>query len=64
MSNVIQFPMDRIQLSPKAFDFFSDRVDQQSFELESQTLDILNQAKALEEQSERILQMMEERFND
>ena len=64
MSNVIKFPMDRIQISPTAFDFFSDRIDQQTDELEAQTLDILNQAKALEEQSERILRLMEERFND
>lgn len=55
MSNVIQFPMERIQISTKLINFFSDRVDDQLSDLEAQSLDILDQAIALEKQSQRIL---------
>ena len=58
MSNVIQFPMDRIRLSPNVDDFFADKIFDQTDQLEEQLNDVLSQAIALEEQSERILQMM------
>ncbi len=65
MSNVIQFPMDRIpyQISTKVINFFSDKLDDELddiiledlSDLEIQSLDILDQAIALEKQSQRIL---------
>jgi hypothetical protein len=60
MSNVIQFPMERIQISTKLINFFSDRVDDQLSDLEAQSLDILDQAIALEKQSQRILDSLED----
>ena len=60
MSNVIQFPMERIQISTKLINFFSDRVDDQLIDLEAQSLDILDQAIALEKQSQRILDSLED----
>jgi hypothetical protein len=58
MSNVIEFPMDRIRLSPSADEFFADKIQAQTNQLEEQMNDILNQAIALEEQSARVLEMM------
>ena len=60
MSNVIQFPMDRIQLSPNTNNFFFDKIQSQTDQLEIHMDECLAQAIALEEQSQRILQMMEE----
>jgi len=50
--------MDRIRLSPNVDDFFADKIFAQTDQLEEQLNDVLSQAIALEEQSERILQMM------
>lgn len=58
MSNVIQFPMDRVRLSPTADDFFYDKILTQAFDLEEESLRILEQAKAIEEQSQRVLDLM------
>ena len=58
MSNVIEFPMDRIRLSPTADDFFHDKILTQAFDLEEESLRILEQAKAIEEQSQRVLDLM------
>ena len=58
MSNVIEFPMDRVRISPTSEDFFLDhaiRVIQQEIDLEEETLEILEQAKAIEAQSQRVL---------
>ena len=53
MSNIIQFPMDRVRLSPIADEFFDSTyaIAHQSIDLEKETLQILEQAKAIEEQS-------------
>ena len=62
MSNVIEFPMDRVRISPTGEDFFLDhaiRVIQQEIDLEEETLEILEQAKAIEAQSQRIAALME-----
>ncbi len=59
MSNVIKFPMDRIRLSPNAEDFFADRICDQADQLEEQLNDVLSQAIAIEEQTARLLKMME-----
>ena len=59
MSNVIQFPMDRVRLSPTADDFFfalSNSI--QEIDLEMETAKILDQAKEIEEQSQRVLDLM------
>ncbi len=60
MSNVIQFPMDRVRLSPTPEDFFFDALTTavQTIDLEMETLKILDQAKAIEEQSKRVLDLM------
>jgi hypothetical protein len=61
MSNVIEFPMDRVRISPTGEDFFLDhaiRVIQQEIDLEEESLRILEQAKAIEEQSQRVLDLM------
>jgi len=58
MSNVIQFPMDRVRLSPTAEDIFFDEILQQAFDLEQESLQVLAQAKAIEEQSRRVLDLM------
>ena len=60
MSNVIEFPMDRVRLSPTAEDFFFDALTTavQTIDLEIETLKILDQAKAIEEQSQRVLDLM------
>ena len=60
MSNIIQFPMDRVRLSPIADEFFDSdyAIAHQSIDLEKETLQILEQAKAIEEQSRRILDLM------
>ena len=68
MSNIIQFPMDRIQISTKVINFFSDKLDDELddiiledlSDLEIQSLDILDQAIALEKQSQRILDSLED----
>jgi hypothetical protein len=68
MSNVIQFPMDRIKSSSTVtfvdgtgpFVWYS--TPSQTDQLEEQMNDILDQAIALEEQSARVLEMMEESF--
>ena len=52
--------MERIQISTKLINFFSDRVDDQLIDLEAQSLDILDQAIALEKQSQRILDSLED----
>ena len=62
MSNVIEFPMDRVRISPTSEDFFLDhaiRVIQQEIDLEEETLEILEQAKAIEAQTQRIAALME-----
>ena len=62
MSNVIEFPMDRVRISPTGEDFFLDhaiRVIQQEIDLEEETLEILEQAKAIEAQTQRIAALME-----
>jgi len=64
MSNVIQFPMDRIRSSSTVtfvdgtgpLTWFS--TPSQTDQLEEQMNDILDQAIALEEQSARVLEMM------
>ena len=48
MSNVIEFPMDRVRLT-------ADAIVQQSIDLEEETERMLAQAKAIEEQSQRVL---------
>ena len=58
MSNVIQFPMDRVRLSPTADDFFHDKILTQAFDLEQESLQMLAQAKAIEEQSQRVLEYL------
>ena len=60
MSNIIQFPMDRVRLSPIADEFFDSAyaIAHQLIDLEKETLQILEQAKAIEEQSRRILDLM------
>ena len=60
MSNIIQFPMDRVRLNPIADEFFDSAyaIAHQSIDLEKETLQILEQAKAIEEQSRRILDLM------
>ena len=64
MSNVIQFPMDRVRLSPTdedlSLDFFFDALTTavQTIDLEMETSKILDQAKAIEEQSKRVLDLM------
>lgn len=58
MSNVIEFPTDRVRISPTGEDFFLDhaiRVVQQEIDLEEETLRMLEQAKAIEAQSQRVL---------
>ena len=52
--------MERIQISTKLVNFFSDRVDDQLSDLEAQSMDILDQAIALEKQSQRILDSLED----
>lgn len=58
MSNVIQFPMDRVRLSPTAEDIFYDEILTQAFDLEQESLQMLAQAKAIEEQSQRVLEYL------
>ena len=61
MSNVIEFPMDRVRISPTGEDFFLDhaiRVIQQEIDLEEETLRMLEQAKAIEAQSQRVLEYL------
>ena len=58
MSNVIEFPTDRVRISPTSEDFFLDhaiRAVQQAIDLEEETLRMLEQAKAIEAQSQRVL---------
>ena len=58
MSNVIEFPTDRVRISPTSEDFFLDhaiRAVQQEIDLEEETLRMLEQAKAIEAQSQRVL---------
>jgi len=69
MSNVIQFPMDRIRSSSTVTfvdasngPFIWHSTPSQTDQLEEQMNDILDQAIALEEQSARVLKMMEESF--
>ena len=59
MSNVIQFPMNRIQ-GMQATTAYFDEIHEQADQLDVQMSECLAQAIALEEQSERILKMMEE----
>ena len=63
MSNVIQFPMDRVRLSPTAEDIFYDEILTQAFDLEQESLQMLAQAKAIEEQSQRVLDLMKDLEN-
>jgi hypothetical protein len=61
MSNIIEFPMDRVRLSPTTeHDFFFDALTTavQTIDLEMETAKILDQAKAIEEQSQRVLDLM------
>ena len=70
MSNIIEFPMDRVRLTSDTEDVFlnffdadgkqwhADEIVQQSIDLEEETERMLEQAKAIEEQSQRILDMM------
>lgn len=70
MSNIIEFPMDRVRLTADAEDFFldygialgkqwlADGIVQQSIDLEEETSRVLEQAKAIEEQSQRVLDLM------
>ena len=75
MGNIIEFPMDRVRLSPTAEDIFSDlhqlglrsptaedifydEILTQAFDLEQESLQMLAQAKAIEEQSQRVLDLM------
>ena len=51
MSNIIEFPMDRVRLT-------ADAIVQQSIDLEEETSRVLEQAKAIEEQSQRVLDLM------
>ena len=60
MSNVIQFPTatDRVRISPTGEDFFLDnaiKTMHQEIDLEEETLRMLEQAKAIEAQSQRVL---------
>jgi len=70
MSNIIEFPMDRVRLTADSEDFFlnygialgkqwlADGIVQQSINLEEETSLVLEQAKAIEEQSQRVLDLM------
>jgi hypothetical protein len=66
MSNVIQFPMDRVRpvittgtFTTSADDFFfALSIADQEMDLEVETARILDQAKAIEEQSQRVLDLM------
>lgn len=59
MSNVIQFPMDRIRATMPALEAIDvDDIMQQAFDLEQESLQVLAQAKAIEEQSQRVLDLM------
>jgi len=60
MSNVIEFPMDRVRISPTGEDFFFDALTTavQTIDLEMETLEILEQAKAIEAQSQRVLEYL------
>jgi len=56
MSNVIQFPMDRIRATMPAYT--GEACLPQAFDLEQESLQVLAQAKAIEEQSQRVLDLM------
>jgi hypothetical protein len=54
VSNIIEFPMDRVRT-----DSVRVQLNQQEYDLEAMSLDLLEQARAIEAQSERLLEMFD-----